>query len=132
MMAAKQEQVMMKFLSPLAVVLALAAPAQAFMAENDVRVAAMEGGQFLVGPVPGMGAAASWCAAGDYAIRQLNLTPTDRIWRVSVPPRQQGEGVVFALSGEGASPKSGLVRIPDDGSLTVAGAQALCWGLNFE
>ncbi|GHC48183.1 hypothetical protein [Neogemmobacter tilapiae] len=121
---------MKKFL--LAVTLVLAGPAQAFMAENDVRVAAMDGGQFLVGPVPGMGAAASWCAAGDYALRKLNLAPTDRIWRVSVPPRKQGEGVVFALTGDGASPKTGLVRIPDDGSMTVAGAQALCWALNFE
>lgn len=116
----------------MAVAVVLAGPAQAFVAENDVRVAAMDGGRFMVGPVPGMGAAASWCAAGDYALRQLNLAPTDRIWRVSVPPRPQGEGVVFALTGEGASPKSGLVRIPDDGSLTVAGAQALCWGLSFE
>ncbi len=114
--------------------LALATPASAaYLTQNDLRVTPLEGGRFLVQASPGMGAPSSWCAAGDFAIRQLNAGPTTRIWRVSEPPRKSGQGVVFSLSPEGAASKSGLVRLAEtDASLSAGHAQALCWNPDIE
>lgn len=108
----------------------LTTPAHAYLTQNSLRVQG-DGRAFEVQFSPGMGAANAWCAAGDYAIRYLNLPHTTKIWRVSEPPRGVGQGVSFAMTAANAATKSGLIRLNEqDASFTAASAQALCWGLN--
>ncbi len=112
----------------LATALLSASPALAFLSENSERVQGSGSGRFEVLASPGQGASVSWCAAGDYVIRGLGLTPDTRIWRVTAPPRKAGEGVGFALSPEGAQ-KSGLLALGlKDESLSAGAAEALCYG----
>ncbi len=109
-------------------VLFAAAPAQAYLAQNDLRVEA-RGDAFEVLAAPGMGAARAWCAAGDYVVVILGMPAATPMWRVSAPPRKPGEGIVFGLSAEGAAADTGLVQFGEaDASLTAGAAQALCWG----
>lgn len=109
--------------------LLLTTPAHAYLAQNSLRVQG-DASTFEVQFSPGMGAANAWCAAGDYAIRYLNLPPSAKIWRTSEPPRGVGQGVGFATSPSGAASKSGLIRLNEqDASLTASAAQELCWGL---
>ena len=108
----------------------LTTPAQAYLAQNSLRVQG-DAAAFEVQFSPGMGAANAWCAAGDYAIRYLGLPPSAKIWRMSEPPRPVGQGVSFATSPTGAATKSGLIRLNEqEASLTASAAQDLCWGLN--
>lgn len=109
----------------------IAAPAFAFMTQNNQQIGEIGDGQFEVKASPGQGPSVSWCAAGDYVIQGMGLPGTTRIWRVTPPPRRTAEGVGFALNPEGAV-SSGLILFgaADDGSLSAASAQALCWGLN--
>jgi hypothetical protein len=110
--------------------LLLTTPAHAYLAQNSLRVQG-DAAAFEVQFSPGMGAANAWCAAGDYAIRYLNLPGSAKIWRMSEPPRGVGEGVSFATSPAGAATKSGLIRLNEqDASLSAGAAQQLCWGLN--
>lgn len=113
----------------IAVLTISAAPAHAYLAQNDLRVQ-RQGDRFEVLSSPGMGASRAWCAAGDYAMTILALPATTALWRVSEPPRKQGEGIVFALSPVGAATTSGLFQFgnDNDASLTAGAAQALCWG----
>lgn len=113
-------------LSALAVALA-ATPASAYLAKNDKIVRDIDGVRFEVLQRGGLGASEAWCAAGDYALRFLGLPPTTRIWRISPPPRRQGEGITFALTSEGTAGRTGLVQLAgDDGSLSAAHAEQLC------
>ena len=105
----------------------VALPAQAgFLARNGMGVERMSDGTISVEWRGKSGAPYFWCAVGDYVIRGLDMAPNTRIWRVSPPPRPAGAGVVFSLSPEGSAGKTGMLTIPDDGSLTAASAQDLC------
>ncbi len=114
-----------------AVILGLAVlttPAHAYLARNSLVVRDVGAGQYQVDVRGGLSAPAAWCAMGDYAIHILHLDHTTPIWRVSEPPRKQGEGIVFALSGTGAATKNGLLVFgATDPSLTAGRAQRLCW-----
>ncbi|WP_420023523.1 hypothetical protein ACN9JG_03690 [Cereibacter azotoformans] len=106
--------------------LALAGPAAAYIAQNGLQVRPESGGSFLVVGSPGQGPGESWCAAGDY-VMAMGLAPTTRIWRLSEPPRRQGEGVRFGLSPEGAASKTGLFILgSEDASLSAIHARTLC------
>lgn len=112
----------------IAAVLCSAAPAHAYLAQNDLRVEG-QGERFEVLASPGMGPARAWCAAGDYAVTMLGVAGTTPLWRVSEPPRAQGAGIVFSLSPAGAATNSGLVQLSvSDASLTAGAAQSLCLG----
>ena len=119
-------------MKPMLAALALAGslfalPAHAFQAQNDLIVDG-EASNFHVRMSPGQGASQSWCAAGDFVIRGLGLSPLTRIYRTSEPPRRQGEGVSFSLSPEGAASRTGLMIIGGDGiSLNAAFAQQHCF-----
>lgn len=104
-----------------------AAPAGAYVTRWGERVEPRGEGQFEVLASPGQGAPRSWCAAGEYVVQRLGMSPSTPIWRLSPPPRRAGEGVLFALSPEGAAEKTGLLMLDaGDGALTAAHAQALC------
>ncbi|MCU0801761.1 MAG: hypothetical protein MUD11_08290 [Rhodobacteraceae bacterium] len=112
----------------IAAAMVAAAPAHAYLAQNDLRVEGQGGDRFEVLASPGMGPSRAWCAAGDYVVVILGLPSTTPLWRVSEPPRKPGEGIVFALSGDGAASTSGLFQFGDsDASLTAGAAQSLCW-----
>lgn len=108
-----------------ALALLSATPAAAFLAQNGERVEGTAAG-FTVLASPGQGASRSWCAAGDFVIRRLGLSRNTRVWRMDEPPRRQGQGVRFSLSGVGAVSSSGLARFPDSGSMSANAAQNLC------
>jgi hypothetical protein len=111
----------------IAAALLTAAPAHAYLAQNDLRVQG-QGDRFEVLASPGMGTSRAWCAAGDYAVVILGLPGTTPLWRMSEPPRKAGEGIVFGLGPEGAARTSGLFQFGDnDASLTAGAARALCW-----
>lgn len=75
--------------------LLVAEPAAAFNARNGLRVERAGEATFDV-PWSGRAAAAAfWCAAGDYAMRFLNVPPATRIYRYSrrlAPPRAASRG----------------------------------------
>jgi len=99
--------------------------AQAFIASNGLLVEDAAGGDFRV-PYRGLsGAADFWCAAGDYVVRDLGLSPDTRIFRTSSPPRRGGDGMTFSLSSANAK-KSGLGLFSDSRGLTAAHARQLC------
>jgi hypothetical protein len=103
-----------------------AMPAQAYLAQNDLRVEG-QGDRFEVLASPGMGPSRAWCAAGDYVVVILGLPSSTPMWRISEPPRKAGEGIVFALSPDGAASETGLIQIGEnDASLTAGAARALC------
>ncbi|WP_096786300.1 hypothetical protein [Rhodobacter sp. CZR27] len=118
---------MIRTLSLAAVLAALSAvPAAAFLADNGLQVRAMSDGTIHVMPSPGQGPAESWCAVGDYVISR-GLPTNTRIWRLSEPPRRQGEGVRFGLSPEGAASRTGLFILGSkDASLSAIHARTLC------
>jgi hypothetical protein len=106
----------------------LASPASAYLAQNSYIVRDLGNGQYEVQVKGGLSAPAAWCAIGDYAIRALNLGPATPIWRVSEPPRRQGQSITFALTGEGAASKTGLFVLNEtDASLSAGFAQEFCW-----
>ena len=119
-------------LALLAALVLAAAPVAAYTTRQGERVEARADGQFEVLASPGQGAAASWCAAGDYVLHRLGLPPETRIWRLSAPPRRMGQGVTFGLSDAGAQ-RSGLfdfgLKQGADSGLTAAFAENLCFGL---
>ena len=104
----------------------LASPALAFQARNGVEVTG-SAQRIEVQPSAGQAAPQSWCAAGDFVLRGLGLPGTTPVYRMTPPPRRGGEGVVFSLSPEGASARTGVVQLgADDNALSAAHAQAMC------
>lgn len=116
--------------------LGLAAPAAAFTAVNGLTVQPLADGRFNVPWRGQSGDAAFWCAAADYAQRRLGLPSASRVWRISEPPRRQGQGIVFSISPEGAASRSGLISFNTDGSkpdasLSIAAALVHCERYDF-
>lgn len=102
--------------------LALPLSAQAFTARNG-----MQAGQ--VGPTeigvlfePGRSDTDYWCAAGDFAQRELGYSNSTRIWRASAKPRRAGQGIVFTLDSTKQAEGAGISQFgsgPHDGSISV-------------
>lgn len=107
--------------------LIVAAPAQAFVAQNDMRVLPTGSAAFSV-PWSGDSApTAFWCAAGDYVIRGLGQSPATKVYRTSSVPRRSGQPMEFSLSAQASVGETGLAVFGgDDGGLTAAFAQNLC------
>ena len=114
-------------LLPFIFALSLATPAVAFTAQNGLIVEPRGTDGFKVPWRGKSGPADFWCAAGDYAIRVLHLSPTDMIYRASEPPRRAGEPIIFTLNPEEAASATGLFTLfRKGGGLTVGHAQSLC------
>ncbi len=110
----------------LATTFPLAAPAQAFTAQNGLLVQP-DGSGFTVPWRGRSGASDFWCAAGDYAIRVLHLNPAEVIYRASPPKRRGGEAVRFTLDAAQSAAKTGLFVLgAKGGGITAGHAQSLC------
>lgn len=103
----------------------LASPAAAFVAENGLIVRSGGSAGFDVAWNGPAGASDFWCAAGDYAIRGLNLPTATRIYRYDAPWRRSGETVRFGLQ-ESLAQRTGLVRLQGGRGLTAAYARHFC------
>lgn len=114
-------------LLPFIFALSLATPAAAFTAQNGLVVEPQGAAGFSVPWRGRSGPADFWCAAGDYAIRVLHLSPADRIYRASEPPRRAGQPVDFTLNPDEAASSTGLFTLfQQGGGLTAGHAQSLC------
>jgi hypothetical protein len=79
------------------VAIAFALPAEAFTAQNGMRVRPVDAQTFVVEFPSPDGETQYLCAAGDYVFRALGLSARTRIYRASPPPRKQGQGITFTL-----------------------------------
>ena len=118
---------MTRFTAPIvtALALAIAAPAQAYIAPNGMVVQATGSNSFQVLYRGSSANRDFWCAAGQYVIRRLNRPSNTRIYRTGSSRRGGGEAIQFSLTTEGAT-STGLVRIGSSNSVTVAKARQLC------
>ena len=107
--------------------LTFASPVLGFTAQNELRIEPTAEG-FAVNWHGGRaGATDFWCAAGDYAVRGLNLAPATIIYRTSEPPRRSGQPMHFSLNPARAASSSGVAVLgADDAGFTVGAAQAFC------
>lgn len=120
----------MKTLCAALILLGLPTSAPAWMAQNDLIVEPSPGG-FTV-PYRGLsGARDFWCAAGDYVIRELDLSPDTLIFRTSSPPRRSGQGISFSLSPESAK-KPGLFLLSGRRGVSASLAREFCRDLPIE
>jgi hypothetical protein len=112
----------------IAAALFVATEAAAFRSNNGFEVRADGPVTFSVWWRGGStGAVEFWCAAGEYAWRQLNAASNARIYRLSEPPRRSGQPIVFSLDPTGRASSTGLIVLGgDDGSLSVSSARNLC------
>jgi hypothetical protein len=107
-------------------VLALAAtPAAAFQAVNGFTVTQTGPQEFTVDYDVVQNETAYWCAAGDYAVRALELPRKTRLYRASPPPRRAGQGITFTLDPAAAASESGLSVFGGngDGSVSIGHAR---------
>ncbi|MFZ1725836.1 MAG: hypothetical protein WBO29_05860 [Albidovulum sp.] len=105
----------------------LASPAAAFTAQNGLVVAPDRTGGFAVAYRGPSGASDFWCAAGDYAIRDLRLPPTRIIYRTTDAPRRSGAPMRFSLDATKAAEKTGIAQLGfDDAGFSAATAQSFC------
>ena len=109
----------------LIVALAVATPAAAFRAENGLTVEPVDNSTFYIPWRGKSGAYHFWCAAGDYAIRGLNLPTSTTIYRYDAPVRQQGEGIRFGFDPTRAT-ATGLIKLQGGAGLNAALARTFC------
>lgn len=113
----------------LGLAIALASPASAFTAINGLPVQKTGPNSFAVPLINLSADQAFWCAAGDYVKRGLGLPGRTPIFRLSPPPRKQGQGIEFSLSPEGAAEKTGVTIFSNSGpknSVSATIAYNLC------
>ena len=105
----------------------LASPASAFTAQNGLIVRPAGQADFTVGWRGMSDVSQFWCAAGDYGIRVLKLSPAVKIYRASEPPRRAGEGIRFTLDPAQAASSTGIAFFWPKGAAVTAGfAQSFC------
>lgn len=67
-----------------------------------------------------------WCAAGDFAWREMGQTGQTRIWRATPKPRDPSNGIVFTLDPARKAEGAGLSQFgsgPRDGSISIGMAR---------
>jgi len=101
-------------------------PAAAYLTGNGL-VVEPRGQDFFIPYRGESGARAFWCAAGEYAQKQLGQSPATTIFRTSEPPRRSGEGIGFSLSPVQAARSTGLATFGGQrGGLSIGLARHLC------
>jgi hypothetical protein len=119
----------MRAFAVFAVLASLATPAAAFRATNGLTVESTGPKDFTVNYRANRAVVDYWCAAGDYLIRDLGLSPKTRLYRASPKPGPVGQGIAFTLDPAGAAPGAGLSTFNsrDDESVSAGHARAaLC------
>jgi hypothetical protein len=117
-------------LLPLLLAAGLAAtPAAAWQSQNNFTVRQLDQNRFEVLSRGGLSNSDAWCAAGDFVIRGLRLPRNTQIWRISEPPRRSGQSIVFSLSSEGATSRTGLSSFGGGSSVSANHGQNICTGL---
>lgn len=107
---------------------AVAAPAQAWVASNGFVVQRIDDMHFQVNSRGRLGPSNAWCAAGDYVIKVMGLPFSTPIWRASPTPQRGGEPIVFTLSPSDQHYETGLVQIGNNSNTVSASlAQQMCW-----
>ena len=120
----------MKHLLAALALLTLPTTASAWMAQNGLKVECAPGGFHV--PYRGLsGPRDFWCAAGDYVVRELGMSPDTLIYRTSSPPRRSGQGIRFSLNPEGAK-KPGLLLLSGRRGVSAALARSFCDKLEIE
>ncbi len=117
------------FRATLIAALFLALPAHAFIASNRLSVQSTGPDSFDVAfRGTATGDIDYWCAAGEFADRQLRAPATAVIYRISPPPRRAGQGISFSMNSAGAASSTGLNTIggSSGGGMTVASARNQC------
>jgi hypothetical protein len=117
------------FRATLIAALVLAFPAHAFISSNRLSVQATGPDSFTVAfRGTATGDIDYWCAAGEFADRQLRASATAVIYRISPPPRRAGQGISFSMNGAGAASSTGLNTVggSSGGGMTVAAARNQC------
>jgi hypothetical protein len=120
---------MLRTLIPAVVALGvLGSPASAYLARNNLVVVPEGNGTFNIPYRGKSGANEFWCAAGEYVQHGISLPGNTRIWRLSEPPRRQGEGIRFSLTPVGAASETGLMLLSDGppGSVLAVTATNVC------
>lgn len=110
----------------LVLTLALAAPAQAFVSDQRLRVTRESETDFTVQYKSTARLTDYWCSAGRYVTRELGLSDRTRVYRLSPPPRKIGQGISFTLDAERSAGTTGLTTFggPQDGSMSAGSAVA--------
>lgn len=101
-------------------------PVQAWVATNGLSVRQVNATDFFVDYRGRSGATSFWCAAGDYVVRRLGMSPNTRVFRLSPPPRSGGQGIMFSLNPEGAQDRGVMVWGSKDAGMSAALAQTYC------
>ncbi len=103
----------------------LAQPAAAFQAVNGFTVTQTGPQEFTVDYEVVQNETAYWCAAGDFAVRALDLPRKTRLYRTSPVPRRAGQGITFTLDPAAAASESGLSNFSGngDGSVSIGHAR---------
>ncbi|MEI4486774.1 hypothetical protein V8J36_11290 [Frigidibacter sp. MR17.14] len=117
------------FLFPAALAAACAAtPLLAWPASNTLRVNGTAQ-DFTVAYRPSNIVGDYWCAAADFAIGKLRLSPTTTIYRTTASsPRAIGH-MGFSIDPAKSSGETGIVTIGrQDGGFSAAHAQSMCQG----
>jgi len=111
---------------PLVAALGLAAPVQAGFTLNPLRITQDSNTEFTVGYNSDARLTDYWCAAGRFVTLQLGLSDRTRVYRLSPPPRKQGQGISFTLDASRSAGTTGLSTLggPQDGSMSAGGAVA--------
>ncbi len=111
----------------------LAAPAQAFIAENQVEVQPAGAGAFAVIDTKGIGPMEAWCAAASYAQTVLGAAAADRIYLMDGRDKGSRQPMVFTmtpspdLKAAGKGKQTLSVSVTRDGyNLTVSHAIQFC------
>ncbi|OWJ72564.1 hypothetical protein CDV50_05200 [Haematobacter massiliensis] len=119
---------LIKLLSGAALAALLCGPAAAAITRSGLRVEPVDATRFIVYPKGAIGESDLWCAAAQFARRQ-GLPAAGRIWRVTPPPMGGGRGVMFSLSPEDSSGRTGVMTLGGrrDGSFNRSFAEQFCW-----
>ncbi len=102
-----------------------ALPAQAYLTDSGLS-ATGDASRIVVEFQAGFGDSEYWCAAGDFAISRLGASVVAPVYRVTPPPRKRGQGIVFSLSPEGTSARTGIAMWPQESFIRAESARSMC------
>ena len=124
----------MRRLTAAALVLALAAPAQAFDLPYRMQVTALGGPDFRVEFAHRAEDTDYWCAAGTYVRQRLGMSSKTRIFRLSPEPRKRNQGISFTLDKARSTGSTGITIYGglQDGGISAGSASQYCFDFEVD